>query len=259
MYSWIVKLKNIFLILVGLTLVSGVTQPLQALEYQALGEGLAYASWQIPQGITVLHLLRIDLENFEIRPILASAFGQRADSVQNLAESSKALAAINANFFDENKRALGLVLLREKILSAPQNTSWWAALLLKNHTAQIKKIQTQSQVEGFRHGIQAGPRLVVAGKAMKLKSENSAKSAVGLNRQGYLFLIATDGPIEINQLAQILARPESQGGIGLTQALNLDGGSSAQFFLKTKEKKLSLPGLVKVPVALGVFPRTAPR
>ncbi len=254
MYSWTAKFKVGLLLLIEL-IFSGTPRLLRALEYQVLETGLDYALWQDPQGDTVLHLLRIDLKNFEVRPILANDFGHRASEVQNLAKSSRALAAINANFFDENKRALGLVLLKGKVHSAPQDTSWWAALLLQNHSAQIKKIQNRSQTKGFSHGIQAGPRLVVAGKPLKLKPETSAKSAVGLNRHGALFLIATDGPIEINRLAQILARPESQGGVGLVQALNLDGGSSSQFFLKAGKETRILPGLVKVPVALGVFPR----
>jgi len=100
---------------------------------------------------------------------------------------------------------------------------------------------------------------VVNGRTPRLKEEISPKSAVGIDKDGNLILIATEGSVEINKLAKLLAKPEKQGGAGLSQALNLDGGSSTQFYFKSGDRELSIPGLAKVPVGLGVFPlkRTA--
>jgi uncharacterized protein YigE (DUF2233 family) len=80
--------------------------------------------------------------------------------------------------------------------------------------------------------IQAGPRLVVNGKVPKLKSEISQKTAIGINRKGEVILLTTLYPFSVNELAKLMAKPESKGGLGCRYALNLDGGSSSQLYAR---------------------------
>jgi len=53
-------------------------------------------------------------------------------------------------------------------------------------------------------------------------------------------------------LAARLARPVAEGGAGLVEVLNLDGGSSAQFYVRggRGDGDLIEPGLARVPVLL---------
>lgn len=172
-----------------------------------------------------------------------------------MAKQSGAVAVINANFFDPSNRPLGLVLKEGRVLNGFHPTQWYAAFLTRNGKAQITKAFEKTHIRGFENGIQAGPRLVSSGRTPKLKNESSPKSVVGIDEAGLVWLIAATGPVEISQLARWLAKPTAKGGLGLPNALNLDGGSSTQFYLKAGKQEVSAPGLSWIPVGLGVFPR----
>lgn len=252
--SWsIVKRTAVFLIFPPLFLFQqGISQ---AQNYLNLADGLEYSIWK-PSGLSVrLHLLRVDLKKLQIIPIDARVLGSPIMNVQEMGKKTGALAVLNANFFDTHNRPLGLVLQDGKIKNGFHPTQWYAAFLIKNNRAKVLKVFEKSQVRGYQSGIQAGPRLVVAGKIPKLKNKNSPKSVVGIDRQGRVLLIASEGSLEIHQLAELLAKPTAQGGLGLSSALNLDGGSSTQFYLNAGGKSVYQPGLTGVPIALGVFNR----
>jgi len=229
-----------------------ISRGASALEYRSLERGLDYAVLQI-DAASKLHLLKIDLSRFTIKVLDARDFKNEALAVKTFSEKSRALAAINANFFDAQNQPLGLVLQDGKLKNPAKKISWWASLLIKGDRASIEKVYEKNAVLAYDNGVQAGPRLVVAGKTPKLKQEFSPKSAVGLDRKGHLILVVSEGSIEINGFAQLLAKKEKDGGVGMVNALNLDGGSSTQFFAKAGDLNLSLPGFSRVPIALGVF------
>jgi uncharacterized protein YigE (DUF2233 family) len=249
--SWSIVKKSLFA-LTGLLL----WPTLVLAEFQSLQPGLEYQELALHQGTTSLHLLRVDLKKYSIKPIDGRNLGKASLTVKEMAQKKGAIAVINANFFDPDKKPLGLVLLDGKIKNAFHPTSWWASFLIKGTQAKITKVFSPAKVKGYQQGIQAGPRLIVNGRPPKLKKEASPKSAIGIDPQGRVLLIATSSPMEIGALADILARPKKKGGLGLTQALNLDGGSSTQFFLKTADKEVYLPGMTKVPVGLGIFSKS---
>ncbi|HCU25893.1 MAG TPA: hypothetical protein DF383_12820 [Deltaproteobacteria bacterium] len=231
--------------------VSGMPRSAAALTYRHLEKGLDYATLETA-GSAKLHLLKVDLKLFKIKVLDARDFKVSALSVKKLAEKNQALVAINANFFDRDSRPLGLVLQEGRLKNPPKKISWWAGLLLKNASAKIEKIFDPAAPLPYQNAVQAGPRLVVAGRTPKLKEEVSAKSAVGIDRQGKVVFIASEGRIEINRLAALLAKKEQDGGVGLRDALNLDGGSSTQLFARAGNLDLWISGFSDVPIALGV-------
>lgn len=231
---------------------------LSAYELTPLKPGLDYGNWSVPKLGNTLHALRIDLNKFSVRPIDARNLGSAALSAKQMGQKTKALAVINANFFDPQNKPLGLILINKKILNPPHSTRWWAALLIKGNRPLIGKVFRKAEVKGFDQGVQAGPRLVVGGHKTRLKDESSPKSVVAIDTQNRLWILATEGNTNINALALYLATPTSRGGLGLQQALNLDGGSSSQFYLKVGKRQVWVPGLIPVPVGLGVFPKESP-
>ncbi|MFO1463478.1 MAG: phosphodiester glycosidase family protein [bacterium] len=243
---------RVFLLAALLAWSPGLVRGARAVSYRNLEPGLDYGNLS-PDASTKVHLLKVDLKHFKVKVLDARDWKSRTLPVKSFAEKSRALAAINANFFDPQDQPLGLVLQEGKLKSPPKKISWWAALLLKGDRAAIEKAFEKDYVLNYENGVQAGPRLVVGGRAPKLKEEFSPKSAIGVDRQGHLVFVVTQGSIEINQLAQLLAKKEKDGGVGLANALNLDGGSSAQFFAKVGDLDLSIPGFATVPIALGLF------
>lgn len=227
--------------------------PSEALSYRQLSPGLEYGTYSFKDSATKLHLLRVDLNQYEVRPILAQDFDKSAMTAKEMAKSAEAVAVINANFFGDQKRPLGLVLRGGEIKNLIHPTYWWASLVIKGKTPRILKIFTPGKAIKFDQGVQAGPRLVIDGKVPRLRREDSPKSAVGIDGQGRLVLIVSQGSLPIRDLARTLANPKSKGGLGLKNALNLDGGSSSQFYIKEGKFEQWIPSLITVPVGLGVF------
>lgn len=254
--SFVLSLHHLFISLLLCFSVSLIlwSPPLFSFQLTSLQPGLEYGHGYEITLSSEIYALRVDLKKFSLKPVDAREFKKKSMSVSEMAKLSGALAVINANFFDPSDRPLGLVLKEGKILNGFHPTKWYAAFLIRNSKALISKAFEKNQIQSFENGIQAGPRLVTQGRVPKLKNESSPKSLVGIDDQGLVWLIAT-GPVEISQLARWLAKSASDGGLGLPHALNLDGGSSTQLYLKAGKQEVSIPGLSWVPVGLGVFPR----
>lgn len=218
--------------------------------FTAIEKGLSYKEIQVSQHLK-LHIFRADLSYLQIKVLQKN---NQPSHVKALAEEYKSLVTINASFFDSENKVLGLLISEGKLLQKARPISWWSGFLYNGKRAIIRKVQNDEKFKGEITGIQSGPRLVLNSQATsKLKSEFSAKSVVGLDSLGRVYFIASEGAIEINQLAKWLASPQKKGGLGLTFALNLDGGSSTQLYHKSDKLTVDLRGGKRVPVALALF------
>lgn len=218
--------------------------------WQKLEHGLFYKKAEIISSgnPVIIHAIKVDPKNFTVRPV----FNKRGQFAKIHAEQQKALLVVNANFFDPEGRALGLVKKDNVVLNPKKDVSWWSVFCVHKSTAKIihQAKYTEAQCE---HAVEAGPRLVTNGTIPALKDENSYKTAVGINTSGDIIMIATADPIPIKELAQIFTQPESKNGFDCPNVLNLDGGSSTQMYVKTNSFELNVPSLIKFPAGLGVF------
>ena len=85
----------------------------------------------------------------------------------------------------------------------------------------------------------------------------SRRALIGMDPQQRLIVAATDnllGGLHWSELQEIFSAAPWQ--IQLTDLLNLDGGGSAQLYLKADHAEEHVMGSAPVPVALGIF--TAP-
>jgi exopolysaccharide biosynthesis protein len=81
--------------------------------------------------------------------------------------------------------------------------------------------------------------------------------AIGTDSSGRIVLAATEGVLSLAEWAQWLARPQTAGGAGLSDALNLDGGSSTMLALVDGATAVSVRSALQVPVGIAVLPRPA--
>ncbi len=248
------KKKLLFLmplVLVGLFF----SQSKTGLSSQKLGKNLEYGVLKLKEEKAQLHYLRFSLEDYQLRAILAKDYGSLSLSSQEMAQKTQALAVINANFFDENRKAMGLIIDQKKIKNPLHPSSWWASFLVAGKKALIQLKPNPQQLKKQDFAVQAGPRLVIAGQVPKLKSHVSAKSAIGIDDTGKIVIVATQGQMDIRDFARYLSLSKKSGGLGLKHALNLDGGSSTQLYINSGDFNFEIPSFIKVPVGIGVFSR----
>lgn len=218
--------------------------------WQNIHDGVWYAKIDINNGqrSITLHTLKIDPKKILMRPILT----KDTKTVKQMANKQNAVAAINANFFDAQDKPLGLVVMDGREALPKKEISWWGVFCVKSGRASI--MHSSSYRKGLcDQAVQAGPRLVINGWIPKLKEEVSRKTAVGVTRKNEVVIAVSVENIPITQLAKIFRQPEHQGGLETLNALNLDGGTSSQLYIRTNQLTLTLPNFIPVPVGLGIF------
>jgi len=226
------------------------------------GEGLGYL--RLAREGTVYHLLRVDLARHPLRVADARREGRKAASVDELGREAGALVALNGTFFDENYRPLGLVASEGRELNPLRKVSWWAAFVVRERRGGAKaEILTTAQLLAlapedrgpFAAALQSGPRTVASGRALKLKEQFAARSAVCITDPTHVVLVTTEGaPVESNALAAFMAASPAGGGLGCEAGLMFDGGPSTQLWVQAPGLALNVRGGWGVPNALVVLP-----
>lgn len=192
-------------------------------------------------------------------PVLHAVRVRWSESASLRAEAASELpgvdAAINANFFDPEGKAIGWAVADGREHSARAEGGWGVLSVDRAGAVRIGPARPQPDEPEAVQAVQAGPLLVVDGVANPaLKRQSAPRAFAGLDPAGRL-VIGVTGPVpaEATGLADFLVRAEAEGGIGLVWALNLDGGSSAQMFVRgggPDGTDLHVPAPSAVPVLL---------
>jgi uncharacterized protein YigE (DUF2233 family) len=201
-----------------------------------------------------LEVLQVDPRQWNLRVIDARDFGKEVATAADLARWTGALAVINGGFFDENYRPLGLMIV-DGTRKNPLRKADWGVFLLRRGVPEIIHTRHYRRDPAITQALQVGPRLVVNGCPTSLKPQSSRRSAVGLTRDGKVLLAACDSSFDFPTFAQLLCRPENDGGLACVSALNLDGGPSTQLYARFNRVHIEVPGGWGVPNGLGVFRR----
>lgn len=213
------------------------------IEYQDLDAGFL-TPW------SHIHVFRINLKKNTLSLLSAKDLKREYASIDEYAEASNALLAINGGFFDENYQPLGLRIDNKQLKNPVKNISWWGIFYLKNQQAFLTSINHfDSKTPDF--AIQSGPRLIINNKIPPLKPGRAERSALGITQDGQVILLITDNmPLSTTELAQMM----KSAPLYCENALNLDGGSSSQLRARMKSFQLDVHGFSKVSDAVVVKP-----
>ena len=194
-------------------------------------------------------------EHASLRVLVNDDSADGTSFVHEMAAARNALAAINGGFFDSDG-ALGLVLSRGNLVQRPNAG---AGYLLVQSGKPLILNEKHASLAGADEGIQCGPVLLVDGRLsddLRRSGRTAAvarRSAAALTHDGNILLLSTDvelGGLTLKQLAMVL------GGLGARHALALDGGASAQLYVR--DIGVAARGWDKVPVGVGLFAKPAP-
>ncbi|MDR2337453.1 MAG: phosphodiester glycosidase family protein [Deltaproteobacteria bacterium] len=228
--------------------------------WSQLTDGIEFSTYHLIGDTSVLrfevYLLRIDPLKIKTEIVLAKDLERSASDIKSMANSRKALVGINANFFDLNSNPLGLIIRNGKKINKfhTGGKTLSGIFYIKDNEPKIVFRGTPIPDE-VELAIQSGPRLMLDGNQIKLTpSEHSTRrSGIATTQDGKIIIYSTllrFPGATLSQIQKMLLFPE----LNIKDALNLDGGSSSQFYINEliapKGEEILLSGGDAVPVGL---------
>jgi uncharacterized protein YigE (DUF2233 family) len=256
--AWTVKQVSFgSILIISLFLITGAGHSLDDFPWQKIDEGFEFKEARIEgqpyQSLIKLKILRVGMEQFQVRVLDSRAYGTDRMEIRVLAKKAQALAAINGGFFTPEYRPLGLLIVDGKEVNPLRKADWGVFLIQENRPRIIHTDEFQS-IRNISQAMQVGPRLVVNGRELRMKRQIARRSALGVTMKDRLILLSTDDTdVYAQDLARIFYLPESQGGLECRDAMVMDGGPSAQMYAEYKDLKIDITGGWKVPNGIGVF------
>jgi uncharacterized protein YigE (DUF2233 family) len=227
------------------------TEPVCNDAWDEVAPGLRHRS-SCSGGEATLHEVEIDsgrwtLDAVRVAPTTAPA----------VAQDTGATFAINANFFDPDRKPLGVIVSGGKALQRPHPVSWQSIFyMMSDRNAAIVLPEGWGAVrDDAAMAVQAGPRLVAEGKATgATRGNKSLRSGVCLTGDDRVVFFATTMRrlYDVDEMTQLAVRGEDEGGLGCRAAMLFDGGPSAQMYLAGSG--ISIEG-DRVPVFVVARPR----
>lgn len=216
-------------------------------EWQPVADGVDYRALNCSDSRFDLHLVRLDPKKVMLEAVVTK--GRTAQSV-----AAGALFAQNANFFDTDFRPLGVVMSAGQSLNPIHPVKWQSVFYTtrEGKAAIVPVGEWPAAREKAFTGVQAGPRLVIAGERNEVAQAKPAwRSGVCIAGDGrVLFFVTPPGAMfDVWEMVDFAANAETAGGLGCRDAMLFDGGPSTQMFVGGSEP-IHVEGDKNVPVFL---------
>ncbi len=243
------RVALLLLVLACLLCVGPAAAEESTVEWRTIEPGFEFARYQLgPPGFIIrpeVFLLRFDLSRFNLGVSLPEAFDPKgqavASDIRSLVRRAAALAGINANFFDENHRPLGLVIDEQRIIQPLHRGGrvLTGVFAVRGGQPVIEQRDAFSP-KNVTVAVQAGPRLIESGNVTHIidADDVSRRSGIAVTRRHFVILYATVlrfPGASLREIQHMLIDP----ALDVADALNFDGGGSSQLFL---EQVTGFPG-----------------
>jgi exopolysaccharide biosynthesis protein len=208
-----------------------------------------------------LQLLRFDTRLVVPRVLRSAQFQLKSANAKTFAEKSGALATINGSYFDTDGKPLAFLKIAGQSINArlAKNSLYTGVFSIKDQQPLISQ-RDDFLPEQVDEGLQSGPLLLLHGTlqtATGIPSRVSRRALIGIDQEQRLIIAVADsllGGLHWPELQEIFSAAPWQ--IQVTDLLNLDGGGSAQLYVKTGKFEELVAGTTEVPVAIGFFNRS---
>ena len=176
-------------------------------------------------------------------------------------ERSGAVAAINANYFDTDGKPLAFLKAGGQAVNprVSRNSLYTGVFAVKDQRPSISH-RDDFLSEQADEAMQSGPLLLLGGRPQAvtgLPLRASRRALIGIDKEQRTVIAVTDnliGGLFWAELQEIFSAPQWQAQT--LDLLNLDGGGSAQLYIKTGKFEEFVAGTVEVPVAIGFFAKS---
>jgi len=215
--------------------------------WQSISPGVEYRELSIQQGDRSerLRIARVDPAQARFRVLYNPDRPQR---VSEWLTESKALLAVNGNFFDPQNRALSLVIQDGQVSGAPYE-GFGGMFAVSGDGVRVRSNVTEPYAgEALSAALQNFPMLVLPDGTPNLEIDDNGRSAprtaVAQDRAGRIVFVASPtSAFTLTEFGQWLAASD----LDLEAALNLDGGTSTGLVLRSGNRTLGSDSWVQVP------------
>lgn len=199
-------------------------------------------------------LTQFDVPNeiiaFRVRPSHIKVAGGARLNAAGWRQKYRAVAAVNGGFFDADNKSLGLRISDNRRTIDLRSADWGVFYIVGDtarivHTRDYRKLREQGRTRRVLEAIQCGPRLVVDGSFTNLKQQWGRRTAIGVDRAGFVIVAVTDGQLSFGEWQRTW-----RDKLGCPNALNLDGGGSTQLSLRAGKHQREIAGFTLVPDAI---------
>jgi uncharacterized protein YigE (DUF2233 family) len=204
-----------------------------------------------------LRLVRVDPRQFRV----SLWWHRKPRRIKWILKKTGALAAINAGLFAPSYKPLGYLKVGKKVIHKRQHRRYVdGVFFLRGGRYQMATGRSWKSSMSVDWAFQSAPLLVANGQRRRLPTKSwkvDRRSAVCIVRQKRIVLMATSGLINglsFYELSLLMAMSVKRGGLGCHWGLNLDGGSSAQWAVKTRGG-LQVTAGIPVPSFLLIHPK----
>ena len=249
------------LLLLGCLLLPACTRAraVEPLAWQDALPGLTYAQAELLVGQdkqpVALHLLRLEPRHWQLRVVTPLKMNKQLGSPADFrAAVPGAVAAINGGFFDPNYKPLGLLVDNGETLSPLRHVDH-GVFGIAAQQPLMRHARDWKPLPELEFAVECGPRLIVDGQPLTFKPGLARRTALGSDAQGRVVIVVSDGVLQLQELVTFLRRAERDGGPGLVNALNLDGGPSTMLEIDAGTVRVNVPTPVQVPVGIAIAPR----
>lgn len=222
-----------------------------------------HASWlrlrvRGSEGEVEISVVRFDSSSCTLRVIDQPQSWSFTDLLSDSMRSVKAIAGVNGGYFHPDFTPLGLMIADGKRQGQFTRSGLVSGMIrVRGGEPALIWNSESADTSGVSDLLQAGPRLVDDGlpisglNATKL----AARSFIATNGHSG-WLIGTVHSSTLRGLAELLVTPGLISGLQIERALNLDGGRSTAFYVRTADgRENGAPGWSTVRNYLAVVPR----
>ena len=208
-----------------------------------------------------LKLARFNSQLITARVLDSGEFQLRSASAKTFAEKSQAIAAINANYFDERGRPLAYLKTRAKEVNRILSKhSLYTGVFGIGDSGAFVTHRDEFAPSQASEALQSGPLLLHRGVPLAVSPDlgrYARRAVIAVDKNGALIVGVADallGGLGLAELQKLFV--DSRWHVDAVELLNLDGGGSAQLYVKSGKFEEWLPGTSEVPVAIGFFSKT---
>jgi len=205
-------------------------------------------------------LLRVDSQIIVPRVLSADSFQLKSANAKTFAEKAGAIAAINANYFDEKGRPLAYLKTADREINRViSKHRLYTGVFGVGESGPFVTHRDEFEPGQASAALQSGPLLLHHSAPVEIMSgpgRYARRSIIGTDKERRVLIGVTDGVIgglSFAELQELFTQPKWQ--LNAVELLNLDGGGSAQLYVKSGKFEEWLPGTAEVPVAIGFFYR----